>query len=360
MRLRGWMPMLAMAMTMTGALAQGLEPLPREPAWWEPQMELRLRLDRITETYQGGVDRASAQLRLRWEGAGPDRWEGFRYAIGTRSALGSDGNRFNIRRWDQQPSNGTQVDVAHVGVEGRSERTFGDLRLGFQENRLLAPEALWDRDLRFLGLGVRAGLRDGGGWIPEAGIRFSAGRVRTLQGGEVDLIAGQAVLKLETGPVSWTAHGGRWEITWDRGFARTRPVPGYAADLRQRLRLDAYGASATWNGVFPAEIRAFGQRNRETGEDSAEIQALVGSLERPYWPRMSVTWQRLSRSGSLYPVNGDQWWFYWNARGLRYEFALPLRDRWFVSLIYLHQQDYSEAYPAERRMITVTKRFRME
>ena len=147
--------MLTMVLAMTGALAQGLEPLPREPGWWEPQTELRLRLDRITEADQGGVDRASAQLRLRWEGAGPDRWEGFRYAFGTRSALGSDGNRLNIRRWDQQPSNGTQVDVAHVGVEGRSERTFGDLRLGFQENRLLAPEALWDRDLRFLGLGLR-------------------------------------------------------------------------------------------------------------------------------------------------------------------------------------------------------------
>lgn len=350
------MPMLAAA----GAWAQGLEPLPQGPAWWEPQSEVRLRLDRITEAGQGGVDRASTRIRLRWEGTGPGRWEGFRYAFGTRSAFGSDGNRLNIRRWDQQPSNGTQLDVAHLGVEGRSERTFGDLRLGLQENRLLAPEALWGRDLRFLGLGLRAGLRDRVGRIPEAGIRFAAGRVRTLQGGDVDLAAGQAVLKIETGPVSWTVHGGRWELAWDRGFARTRPVPGHTAELRQRLRLDTYGASATWNGVLPVEIRTFGQRNRETREDSAEAQALVGSLERPYWPRLSVTWQRLSRSGTLYPVNGDQWWYYWNARGPRYEFALPLRDRWFVSLIYLRQQDYGEAYAAERRMITVTKRFRME
>lgn len=350
------MPMLAVA----SALAQTVEPLPREPAWWEPQMELRLRLDRITEADQEEVDRASAQLRLRWQGGGQDGWEPFRYAFGTRSALGSDGNRLNLRRWDQQPSNGTRLDLAHAGIQAHSERAFGDLRLGFQESRLLAPEALWDRDLRFLGLGLRAGLRDGAGRIPEAGIRFATGRVRTLQGGNVDLAAGQAVLKVETGPVSWTAHAGRWAITWDRGFARTRPVPGHTADLRQRLRLDAYGASATWNGLFPVEIRAYGQRNRETGEDGTEVQAVVGSLERPYWPRLSVTWQRLSQSGTLYPVNGDQWWFYWNARGHRYEFALPLRDRWFVSLIYLHHQDYDAAYPTERRMVTVTKRFPLE
>lgn len=356
MRLGGWVVLLAMA----SARAQGLEPPPREPAWWVPRTELRLRLDRITEADQGGVERVSSQLRVRWEGQGAGGWEPFTYAGGFRSALGSDGNRLNLRRWDQQPSNGTQLDVARIGIAGRSERTFGEAHLGFQENRLIAPEALWDRDLRFLGLGLRAGLRDREGWIPELGLRMAAGRVRTLQGGNLDLAAGQIVLKLETGPVSWTAHGGRWEITWDRGFARTRPVPGHAAEPRQRLQLDAYGASATWNAGLPVEVRAFGQRNRETGEPGAETQFLVGSLERPFWPRLSVTWQRLSRTGTLYPVNGDQWWFYWNARGPRYEIALPLRDRWFVALVFLRHQDYGEPYSAERRMVTVTKRFPMD
>jgi hypothetical protein len=338
--------------------AQTPGPAP-EPPWWQPQTELRLRADRITDPDLAEVERASAQLRLRWEGALPGSG-GLRYTLGLRSALGSDGNRWNLRRWDQQPSNGAQADAAHLGFEARSERAFGDLRLGFQDLRLLVPEALWDRDLRFLGLGLRAGLRDREGRMPEAGIRLAAGRVRTVQGGDPAFLAVQAVLKVDTGPVSWSAHGGRWELAWDRGFARIQPVPGHEAEPRQRLRLDAYGASATWNGRLPAEVRAFGQRHRESGERSTEIQALVGSLARPFWPRLSVTWQRLSRAGTLYPLNGDEWWYYWNARGHRLECALPLPDRWFVSLVYLRQQDRGEALPAERRMVTVTRRFPLD
>jgi hypothetical protein len=276
---------------------------------------------------------------------------------GTRSALGSDGNQFNPPRWDQQPSNGTQVDLAHADLSWVAERTFGGVRLGFQENGLVASQALWDRNLRLLGGGGTAGFRDTEGLVQEASLRGVAGRVRTILGGRVDVAAGQAVLKLDTGPWSWTAHAGRWGLSWDPGPARLRPLPGHGVTDRQRMVLDAGGASGKWNTAFPLEVRWSGSRNRETGETSEEVQATVGSRERVYWPQLSLTWQRLSSTGTLYPVNGDEWWFYRRARGPRCDLSLPLPHRWVATFTLLRQRSDGEDYLITRTMLVLVKRF---
>lgn len=342
----------------TGLMAQSPEYFPEEATeWWRPQWEVRLRAERIStvSSEADGLDlrREGAQLRLRWEGG----WDHLQIRLGTRSAFGSDGNVFNIWRYDQLPSNGTRLDLARIDLMAASEKAFGEFRVGFQENPLISSESLWDPDLRFLGASARAGLRAPLGLVQEAGLRFAAGRVRTLQGGDVDLAAGQAVLKLDTGPLSWTAHGGRWVLRWRAGYGRLHAIPGREARDLQRLALDAYGLAVSWNAILPVEVRTISHRNSDTHEHGSQFQVLAGSIERPFRPRFSYTWQTLSRADSLYPVNGDQWWFFRNARGGRYEVALPLPRQWLFSAVFLRQQTYGGEYPVARRMVTLTKRF---
>jgi len=340
------------------ALACGQEagpfvPEPRDP--WQPAWELTLRGDRLSdpEAASESFRRAGLQLRLRWS------WEldPVRFEVGTRSALGSDSNRLNAARWDQQPSNGSQLDVARGTVSWSTARSFGALNLGFQENGLMTSQALWDRDLRFLGAGFAAGVRGSEGLLQEAGLRAEAGRVRTILGGASTLAAAQFVLKLDTGPWSWSAHAGRWSLAWDPGDERRRRLPGQDPTVRQRLDLDAGGAAGRWNAVLPVEARWFRARNRATRETSEEAQFTVGSTERLHWPQVSYTWQRLSATGTLYPANGDEWWFYRRARGPRYDVSLPLPGNWIVSAVLLRQTADGEDYRVTRTMVVLVKRF---
>jgi len=348
MPIRRWTPMLATA-ALLGQDAQPFAEAKADP--WRPAWELRLGADELRNPEgAAGFRRAGAQLRLRWN----VDWGPLRVDAGTRSALGSDGNRFNAPRWDQQPANGTQADVLQAALAGAGARAFGTVRLGLQPNGLLVSEAMWDRDLRFTGAGASAGLR--GDALQEAGVRVAAGRVRTVLGGRTDLAAGQAVLKLDTGAFSWTAHAGRWQLAWDAGGFRRHALPGSSGG-RQRLTLDAAGATGTWNGPLPLEARWFACRNRATREGSEEVQLSAGSRERVGWPQVSWTWQRLSATGTLYPVNGDGWWFYRAARGPRLEAALPLPGRWLLAVAVVRQTADGEDYAVTRRMITLTKRF---
>jgi hypothetical protein len=352
MPIRRWTLALA-AVTAFGQEAVPFVPEPLQP--WKPAWELTLRGDQLKDPGDAseGFRRGAVQLRLRWNW----EFEGLRLVGGLRSAMGSDGNQFNAPRWDQQPSNGTQVDVAHGELSWLSQRAFGTLRLGFQENGLLTSQTLWDRDLRFLGAGGIAGIRGTDGPLQEASLRAEAGRVRNLLGGQGDLAAGQVALKVDTGSWSWTAHAGRWSLTWEPGDERLRRLPGYDPAARQRLVLDAGGASTRWNTLFPLEARWFRSTNRDTGETSEEFQVAAGSRERVYWPQASFTWQRLSSTGTLYPVNGDEWWFYRRARGPRFDLALPLPHRWIASAIFLRQRSDGEDYLISRTMLVLEKRF---
>ena len=352
MLIRRW-TLLLTATVLLGQDAAPFGPPPRKP--WEPAWELTLKGDKLSDpgTPSDSFQRTNAQLRLRWSG----EWDFLRVEGGLRAAIGSDGNQFNDERWDQQWSNGTELDVARLDASWASARTFGTLSLGFQANGLMTSEALWDRDLRFLGVGGITGLRDTEGLVQEASVRMAAGRVRNILGGDVDLVAGQLVLKLDTGPLSWAAHADRWNLTWDPGQERLRRLPGYSPTDRQQLSLDAYGLGGRWNSRLPLEVRWFGSRNRENGQTSEETQVSVGSRERVYWPQLSYTYQQLSSTGTLYPVNGDEWWFYRRARGSRVDFSVPLPRKWLATLVYLRQQADGEDYQVARTMLILLKRF---
>ena len=347
-----WSLLLA-AMLASGQDAAPFLPAPQEP--WKPAWELTFRGDRLADPEEAGESfrRAGIQLRLRWS------WEldQVRLEAGTRSAMGSDSNRLNAPRWDQQPSNGSQLDVIRGVASWLTEQTFSSLSLGFQENGLMTSQALWDRDLRFLGAVATAGLRSANGLVQEAGIRAEAGRVRNILGGNGDLAAAQVVLKMDTGSWSWSAHVDRWTLAWDPGGERLRRLPGHDPTARQRMALDAVGASGRWNTVLPLEARWFRSRNRATGESSEEAQMTAGSTERIYWPAFSCTWQRLSSTGTLYPVNGDEWWFYRRARGPRFDVSMPLPGQWLASLVLLRQTADGDSYQVTRTMVLLVKRF---
>lgn len=321
---------------------------------WAPAWELTLRGDRIDVPDEGRrlVERSSARLRLRWT------WEQGPWSatLGSWSALGSDGNRFNVERYDQQPSNGTRLDAAWVQVRGASDLGFVELRLGHQENPLLAQESLWDKDLRLTGASLRAAFR--GETLQELGFRATAGRVATLQGGNVDLVAAQAVARIDTGPLSWTAHGGRWVLRWDATAHRERSLPAASSGNRQQLTQDVLGAGVTWHATLPLELKAIRHRDPESGDEGAEFQAWVGSRGRPWWPQLGYVWQRFELRGTFTPVNGDDWWFIANARGPRYEAALPLPRKWLLVATYVRHRSYMPwTYPVDRRLLQVIKRF---
>lgn len=350
MKPRNWiLPLLA-------TFASGQEPFPAEPAGgWSGTGELVLRGDRLTIPDEPalGFRRAGVELRTRWT------WEAepFRWVMGVRGALGTDPNGMNVPRWDQEPSNGLRLDAAHADLSWVAAQSFGSLKVGLHGNTLLSAQALWDPDLRILGAGGTAALRGASGPVQEASLRAEAGRVRTLIGGEVDLTAGQAVLKLDAGPLSWVGHAGRWRLSWEAGPRRQSPLKGHDPKARQVLEIEAAGLSVTWHAVLPVEVRAFACRNPGTGDGSEEAQLILGGRERAWRPQLAFTWQRLSATGTLYPVNGDEWWYYRRAEGPRLDLLLPLPGRWTVRLAHLRQKPDGEGYWVPRTMLTATRRF---
>ena len=347
-----WTPFLV------AVLAFGQETVPFPPERvdpWKPSWEMTLRGDQLTDQGDPAEDfrRASVELRLRWG----LELAGWRLEAGFRSAMGSDSTEDNAARWDQQPSNGTQLDVARATATWVAPAAFGKLSLGFQDNGLVVSQALWDRDLRFLGAGGGAALRSVDGPVQEAGLRAQAGRVRNILGGDVDLVAGQLLLKLDTGPFSWTAHVDRWDLSWNAGTERLRALPYQPGAGRQRMVLQVAGAAGTWHSAFPLEALWFTSRNLDSRETSEEFQLLAGSRERIYWPQVAFIWQRLSSTGTLYPVNGDGWWYYRKARGPRVDVSLPLPGNWVATVVVLRQRFDGAKYDVTRTMLVLTKRF---
>jgi hypothetical protein len=193
--------------------------------------------------------------------------------------------------------------------------------------------------------------------VQEASARTALGRVRTVYpGNDVDLGAFQAVLKLGSGAYSFAAHADRWNLAWDADEGRFA-APDFRGTGRQRIVLDGAGAAVRREGPVPLEARWSGYRNRDTRDTSEEFQLIAGSRERPFRPQVSYTWQRLGSTGTLYPLDSDQWWYYRGAKGPRVDVVLPLRGLWSVSLVYLRQGIRRSPQEAEKTMFTVLKRF---
>lgn len=326
------------------------------PSRWVPEGHLLVTAERIPavpDPEGAPVDRIRTLLDLGWKAS----WGMARGELILRSGLGTDGNASNVLRYDQQPSNGVWLQRASITFPMLRERWFGELVLGLQGNPLLAQESLWDHDLALTGLGFRAAYRDEAGGLQEAGIRAVSGRVRTFPGSGVDLIAVQAVLRVEVGDWGWTAHAGRWELAWDLGMHRLKSALESNQQARQRLRLDEIGLGVQVETSLPWECRGVYHRNPATGEAGGEYQLWLGARARLWRPQFGFVWQQFDFAGTFMPVNGDEWWFTRAARGPRYVVLLSLPQRWRLSLGYLrHRQDSGET-PVARTTISAHWQF---
>jgi hypothetical protein len=321
---------------------------------WVPAWEFSLRHDRVAGLTGEETDfqQTRGRLRLRWTWeSGP--WEA---SLGSWHSLGEAPRDLDQERYENQPSSGSRLDLAQLRCSGARGSWFGDLRVGLQENLLISHESWWDKDLRVLGLGLRAGFK-GEDALQEFGLRGISGRVPTLLGGHVDLTAVQAVLAVDTGPLSWTFHASRWDLAWDATHDRERPLPGQDPRTRQKVRLDAVGGSVVWNGPLPVEARAVSHRNPGTRDDGVEAQLWIGSRRRVWWPQADYVWQRFGRTGTFSPVNGDDWWWISNARGPRYEVALPLPAKWLFTVANIRHRWYPGEQLVTRWNVGVSKRF---
>ena len=340
------------------------EPPPQEPVyftepeqpWWIPKGHLILTAERIPavgDPMAPGVDRLRAHLELGWK----TTWGVAVGEVAFRAGLGSDGNTFNSSRYDQEPSNGVWLKRASVAFPVARERVFGELTLGLQSNPLLSQESLWDHDLALVGAGLRAAFRREEAGIQEAGIRAVKGRVRTFPDADVDLTAVQGVVRFEVGNWIWTGHAGRWELAWEAGAHRNRSALRSNGAGLQRMRLDAVGMGLQATGSWPWELKAIQHRNPATGESGKEAQVWLGSRARVWRPQTGYIWQQYAFTGTLMPVNGDEWWFTRAAWGPRYMLVLPLPHRCRLTLSHMKQRWDGAEGTVERTALTLLWQF---
>lgn len=332
-----------------------------ERKWWLPSWELDAWHDNIDRgPGRPAIIRDRSRLRLRWQVGEDDGWIQFR--IGSAHYAGSDGDKNNLARFDNETSNGSRLDLAELRVQGFGAKAGAEIRGGLVENGLISTESLWDPDLRVIGGFGRAFLRSPEGLFDEIGIRATVGNARLLEGGRVDLTAVQGIVKFTTGPVSWTFFGGPWNLKAREEdlakFHRQNPLtdPEYY-DVATRFPLTAYGAAISGETTVPFEIKAQRHTNRNTKEDGGELQVFLGSRTRKWSPQLGWVRQILAPSSQMASVNGDIWWFHANADGYRYIAALPLPRKWLVQYSYINQRLRSAKDPLKMHRVDVIKRF---
>lgn len=329
--------------------------------WWLPAWELNAWYDDIDRgPGRSAIIRDRSRLRLRWQIGEDDAWIQFR--AGSAHYIGSDGNRFNLARFDNEPSNGSRLDLAELRIQGFSAKTGGELHGGLVENGLISTESIWDPDLRVIGGFGRAYFRSPEGFVEEIGIRSTIGNVRLLDGGRVEIAAVQGIAKFSTGQVSWTFFGGPWNMKARQEdlarFHRQNPLtdPEYY-DVATNFPLTTYGAVISNSTIFPFEIKALRHLNRSTKEEGGELQVFLGSRTRKWYPQFGWVRQVMSPSSQLASSNGDIWWFHANADGSRYIVALPLPQKWLVQYSFLNQRLRGAKDPLKMHRVDVIKRF---
>ena len=329
--------------------------------WWLPSWELDVWHDDIDRGPSRPVIlRDRSRLRLRWQIGEDDSWIQFR--AGSAHYVGSDGNRLNLARFDNEPSNGTLLDLAEFRIQGLGAKGVGELHVGLVENALISTESLWDPDLRVIGGSGRAFFRSPEGLFDEIGIRATVGDARLMEGGRVEILAVQGVAKFNTGQVSWTFFGGPWNLKAREQdlarFHRQNPLtdPEYY-NVATDFPLTTYGAAISSSTVFPFEIKAQRHTNRNTKEEGGELQVFLGSRTRKWRPQIGWVRQIMGLTSQLASINGDIWWFHANADGYRYLAALPLPKKWLVQYSYIDQRLRGAKDSVKMQRVDVIKRF---
>lgn len=329
--------------------------------WWLPSWELNAWHDDIDRgPGKPAILRDRSRLRLKWQIGEDDGWIQFR--AGSAHYVGSDGNRFNLARFDNEPSNGSLLDLAEIHVQGLSARGGADLNVGLVENGLISTESLWDPDLRVIGGFGRAFLRSPEGLFDEIGIRATVGDARLTEGGRVNVTAVQGIAKFTTGLVSWTFFGGPWNLKAREQdlakFHRQNPLtdPEYYT-VATDFPLTTYGATISTSAAFPFEIKAQRHTNRHTRDEGGELQVFLGSRTRKWHPQIGWVRQIMGLTSQLASINGDIWWFHANADGFRYIAALPMPKKWLVQYSYIDQRLRGAKDSVKMHRVDVIKRF---
>jgi hypothetical protein len=332
-----------------------------ERKWWLPTWELGGWHEDIDRgPGRSAIIRDRSRLRLRWQIGEDGNWIQFR--AGSAHYAGSDGNKFNLARFDNESSNGSRLDLAELRIQGFGARGGAELRGGLVENDLISTESLWDPDLRVIGGFGKAFLRSPEGLFDEIGIRATVGDVRLLDGGRVEITAIQGVARFSTGQVTWTVFGGPWNLKAREEdlakFRRQNPLtnPEYY-DVATNFPLTTYGAAISSSAGLPFEIKAQRHTNRNTKDQGGELQVFLGSRTRKWSPQIGWVRQIMAPSSQLGSINGDLWWFHANADGSRYIAALPLPKKWLIQYSYLNQRLRSAKDPLKTHRVDIIKRF---
>jgi hypothetical protein len=334
-------PILLLGFATSLAMAQEQDYFQEAPLKrWVPNYAIDAWTERIELSNGSVIQRSRGLLRLRWNLAG-DESSTFQFVAGSQHRAGSDGNRNNLPRFDNSPSNGTRLDVAEARLRWLDEAGGAELKAGFLENPLLSSESLWDGDLRILGGGGRAFFRRESAGIDELGVRAVVGEVVLLNGGRVKLQAAQAVFRLQTGPIAWTAHGGSWTMNARQQDAlafRRQNTSGALGYLDPDFRFVVWGVGLETQTQVPFELKGLQHARQNSPGKGQELQAWLGSRSKVWWPQLGFIRQILPKDGALGSVNGDQWWFHSNADGERYVLALNLPQRWRLEVDFIEQR----------------------
>ncbi|MDE3245934.1 MAG: hypothetical protein KGN80_07590 [Acidobacteriota bacterium] len=335
----------------------------KEPTrkWWLPTWELNAWHEDVDRgPGKPAIIRDRSRLRLRWQIGEEDDWLQLR--LGSAHYAGSDGNRNNLARFDNEPSNGSRLDLADVRIQGLGAKGGAELHGGLVENGLISTESLWDPDLRVMGGFGRAFLRSPDGFFDEIGLRATVGTARLLEGGRVDITAVQGIAKFTLGPTSWTFFGGPWNLKAREEdlakFHRQNPItdPDYYTP-ETHFPLTTYGIAISASTGLPFEIKAIRHINRDTKEAGGELQVFLGGRTRKWRPQVGWVRQILAPTSQLASINGDLWWFHANADGSRYLLALPLPNKWLIQYSYLDQRLRSSSTSLTTQRFDLIKRF---
>lgn len=332
-----------------------------EQKWWLPAWELNGWHDDIDRgPGKSAIIRDRSRLRLRWQIGQDDSWIQLR--TGSAHYAGSDGNKNNLARFDNEPSNGSRLDLAELRIQSVGSMGGVEIHGGLVENGLISTESLWDPDLRVIGGSARAFFRSPDGLFDEIGIRATVGNARLLEGGRVEINAVQGIAKATIGQATWTFFGGPWNLKarpQDLAlFHRQNPLadPEYY-DVATKYSLTTYGVAISNSTDLPFEIKAQRHTNHNTKDQGGELQVFLGSRTQKWSPQIGWVRQIMAPSSQLASINGDLWWFHANADGFRYIAALPLPKKWLIQYSYVNQRLRSAKDPLKTHRVDVIKRF---
>ncbi len=349
---------------LSGAVLTAQDTYFKEPEkkWWLPKWEVDVYHEYVDlDPGRHDIRRYRGRLRLRFELGGDDEWIQFR--VGSKHLVGSDGNKNNLKRFDNERSNGSELDLADLRVQWLRESGGVELHGGFIESPLIASESLLDPDLRLTGGSGRFFFRWENGWLDEIGLRAVSGNLKLIERGQVRMDAAHLVAKVSTGAVSWTAFGGPWRLQARQEdlskFQRQNPVgsSGYAEDSALTFNLITYGLAVDAAWTLPVEVKLFQHQNQDTKEKGNELQIFIGSRTKKWWPQVGFVHQRMAPTSQLASVNGDIWWFHANADGNRYVASLALPKKWLFSYSYIEQTRRGATAPVYSHRAGFSKRF---